>query len=159
MTPGRAMLSAPVARSIPGTVRLPERADGGRAGFQFGRHPADLDVDGVLVGGGDHPLGPVAGGIPKSQRARSVTIQGLEGLVRRVFMQPSQFPGVGVEHHHPALAGELAREFASRLPGPDDDDPGQVVRPAPLRFPQRSRGGVQAWRQGVRTRCALRPDA
>ena len=124
---------------------------------EFGRHPADLDVDGVLVGGRDHPLGPVARGLAQGERAGPVPEQGLEGLVRRVLPQASQLLRLRVEHHHPAFAGELAREFPTRLPGADDDDAGEVMRRCRFASSRRS-GGVQAWR-GVRTRCALRPNA
>ena len=88
MTPGRAMLSAPVARSIP--VRCDSRSvpmvDG--RGSQLGRHPADFDIDAVLVGGGDHPLRAVAGRVAESASALVPSrTQGLEGLVRRVLMR------------------------------------------------------------------------
>ena len=128
-----------------GAVRLPERADGGRTGVQFGRHPADFDIDAVLVGGGDHPLRAVAGGVPKGEGAGPVAKKSLERLVRRVLAQPFQLLRVGVKDRHAALAGKLAREFAACLPGADDDDPGEVVRQR--RFALRG-GFREAFRHG-----------
>ena len=109
-------------------------------GFQFARHPADLDVDVVLVGGRDHPLGSVAGGVPQRESAGSVAKEGLERLVRRVLAETFQLRRIRVENHYPALAGELAGEFPPGLPGADDDDPGEVVRPRRFAL----RGGVRA---------------
>ena len=108
-------------------MRFAQGTDGGGARLQLRRHPADLDVDRILIGGGDHPLRSVAGRGAQRQRAGAVAKQGLERLIGRLRAEAFELRRVGVEHHHPPLVGELTGEFASGLAGSDDDDSGQSV--------------------------------
>ena len=71
---------------------------------------------------------PSPAAVAKRERARSVAEQGFDGAAGRVLAEAVQFLLVGIEDYDPALAGELPRQLAPGLAGPDDDDPGEVVR-------------------------------
>ena len=160
MTPGRAMLSAPVARrhsrarcdsrSVPmvdGT-RGPARRPPGRP--RCSRHP------------GRWRRSPTRRRRRPPRGARARSFRRAAGSRRSGAAHPRggvQFLRVGVQHHHPPLAGELAGEFPAGLPRPHDDDPGKVVRRRRFVF----RGGFRAaFRHGggeTETRADSGPEA